>query len=140
MTAEPDLLPLPEGERASDMGWDAQVYGRDEMHAYARACVEANLAPLQAENERLRAEVEDRRRRHAETERDACQLASRLDASEKRAESALAEAFEWRDKFTAERDRAERLAEALRGVMHWDNGKSEWVEARDALAQEDRNG
>lgn len=103
--ADVELLPLPEhfahqSERV-----------QEHVHAYARACVEANLAPLQAENERLRAD-------HAA-----------LRAEYYRVVHALQD----------EQARADRLAEALRGVMHWDNGKSEWDEARAALAQEDRN-
>lgn len=54
-----------------------------------------------------------------------------------------ADADEWKRRGeayfqTAEQQgkRAERLAEALRGVMYWDNGKSEWDEARAALEQE----
>lgn len=149
MTAEPDLLPLPEVlallDKASPGPWRWSMNGNIVPDLYSDDCeiaavysehmddigVPANaeaiiaavnylrahgakLAELQREIEALRAEVADRSRRHAATGRDACQLASRLNASAKRAETVLAEAFEWRDKFAAEKARAERLAEALR--------------------------
>lgn len=71
--ADVELLPLPSEVRLA-------------IRAYARACVEANLAPLQAENERLRAEV-------AEWKRVAAAQAELHGEAEERAER-LAEALE----------------------------------------------
>lgn len=51
-----NLLPLPEGE-SSSFG-DYEVHTNETMTDYARACVEANTAPLQAEIERLQAGVD----------------------------------------------------------------------------------
>lgn len=59
--ADVELLPLPELPRQVE-GYNSDYWeaGQIEEYAadYARACVEANLAALQAENERLREEVE----------------------------------------------------------------------------------
>ncbi len=51
-----DLLPLPEGE-SSSFG-DYEVHDNEAMAAYALANIARAVAPLQAEIERLRAEVE----------------------------------------------------------------------------------
>ena len=56
MTAEIELLPLPEGE-ASSFG-NYEVHDNEAMVAYARANIARAVAPLQAEIERLKAEVE----------------------------------------------------------------------------------
>jgi|GEM_PF-4623771 len=80
MTTDVELLPLPSEIRLA-------------IRAYARACVEANLAPLQAEIEALRAEVE--------------RLRTDRDSWEQQASDRVAD---WH----AEHLRAERLAEAVR--------------------------
>lgn len=56
MTADIDLLPLPEGE-ASSFG-NYEVHDNEAMIEYARANVARNTALLRAEIEALRAEVE----------------------------------------------------------------------------------
>ena len=56
MTAEIELLPLPEGE-ASSFG-NYEVHDNEAMIEYARANVARNTALLRAEIEALRAEVE----------------------------------------------------------------------------------
>jgi hypothetical protein len=58
MTAETDLLPLPEGYAAWYYIGSTHVYSAGEMESYARANVAHAVAPLQAEIEALRAEVE----------------------------------------------------------------------------------
>lgn len=118
--ADVELLPLPEhfahqSERV-----------QEHVHAYASA----NLAPLQAENERLRAEVE--------------RLTGCLATA-----NANHEQFE--RQWYLERDRAERLAEALRGMLdvaaesfanrtYVPINCQQAANAYAALAQEDRNG
>jgi hypothetical protein len=61
MTTETDLLPLPELPRQVE-GYNSDYWeaGQIEEYAadYARANVEHHIAPLQAEIEALRAEVE----------------------------------------------------------------------------------
>lgn len=120
--ADVKLLPLPERseiDRHIPTGIRVYGYTADDMHAYARA----NLAPLQAENERLRAEVE--------------RLMGCLATA-----NANHEQFE--RQWYLERDRAERLAEALRNIRRAAlDGCSAMDCARDAydaLALEDRNG
>lgn len=124
--ADVELLPLPELPRQvegySGDYWEA---GQVEEYAtdYARACVEANLAPLQAENERLRAEVERLRTDGAS--------AVRWAPSSSHWSAVLRELFgpNARDGIDAtearlreERERAERLAEALRGKVEiWES-------------------
>ena len=105
--ADVELLPLPSEVRLA-------------IRAYARACVEANLAPLQAENERLRAEV-------AEWKRVAAAQAELHGEAESRAER-LAEAL---------RDARRALAFA---AQYLPECNEPYERANDALAQEDRNG
>ena len=57
MTTKADLLPLPEWTKRDDLGGLVPSEVRVEMQAYARANVAHATAPLQAENERLRAEL-----------------------------------------------------------------------------------
>lgn len=136
MTAMTDveLLPLPEWTKRDDLGGLVPSEVRVEMQAYTRA----NLAPLQAENERLRAELD---RAIAElagpepTDGSAYYWACRVNGARRKAEA-----------------RAERLAEALRGLLDVgdkftgdpNEDAATWVAANDAaraaLAQEDRNG
>jgi predicted O-linked N-acetylglucosamine transferase (SPINDLY family) len=94
-----------------------RLYTADQMRAYARA----NLAPLQAENERLRAEVAEWKRvaaaqaeLHGEAEERAEQLVKEVEALRAEVERSerYAEQSE-RERLWAEA-RAERLAEALR--------------------------
>lgn len=54
MTDKTDLLPMPKGEAVGMY----QAWSYDQMQAYARANSARAIAPLQAEIERLRAEVE----------------------------------------------------------------------------------
>lgn len=105
--ADVELLPLPE--------WHGDFMTESEFEeaatAYARACVEANLAPLQAENERLRAEVERLTfdmscLQQQYDERTAYMIVHRG--------SALACSDSVRAAYSDEHERAERLAEALR--------------------------
>ena len=46
MTSENEMLPLPKGSCASGMCWDAEVYTANQMHAYARANMEALRAEV----------------------------------------------------------------------------------------------
>ena len=62
MTAETDLLPLPEGYAAWAYIGSTRVYSADGMESYARANVSHAAAPLQAEVEALRAEVAEWKR------------------------------------------------------------------------------
>lgn len=55
MTAEPDLLPLP--EKWTAYAFMTQGVMMDMLHAYARACVAHATAAKDAEVEALRAEV-----------------------------------------------------------------------------------
>jgi hypothetical protein len=97
MTAETDLLPLPEpGEAMSK--W---AYHEEDMEAYARANVVAATAPLQAEIKALRAEVEQLQRQLRQAHKDyGCELRDPNGTI-------------W-EYAAMQRDRAERLAEALR--------------------------
>ena len=56
MTAEIELLPMPEGE-ASSFG-NYEVHDNEAMIEYARANIARAVAPSQAEIERLQAKVE----------------------------------------------------------------------------------
>lgn len=125
MTAETDLLPLPEEEcmGGNDVyGVEYPLYTSDHMQAYARA----NLAELQREVEGLRAEVE------------------RLK------ELVRSVGYETLTRAEAAEARAERLAEALRliskqGTHYGPDGTREswqhWAEiARATLEQETTNG
>ena len=112
--ADVELLPLPEHFAHQS------EHVQEHVHAYARA----NLAPLQAENARLRAEVE--------------RLMGCLTTA-----NANHEQFE--RQWYLERDRAERLAEALRDLLNdtqhkdHDCGDERWcpvIAARAALEQE----
>ena len=97
MTAEPDLLPLPEptilGVSAAHSGRAAYIMGHNNkaMMDYARANVAHAIAPLQAEIEALRADLE-----------------STMDGRN----------GEMRARLQAEA-RAERLAEALQRQRGW---------------------
>lgn len=138
------------GERGSLDAW-LEVNDEREVAAHVEAYARANIAPLQAENERLRAEVE--RLRRLVQERDAMlgrRLCSGTNADGKPRCLVLAE----------ERARADRLTEALRDaekslrtiadlaggteylmtigdVRGYANSRAN--AARAALAQEDRN-
>lgn len=147
--ADVELLPLPEWTKRDDLGGFVPSQVRAGMRDYARA----NLATLQAENARLRAEV-------TALQREVGQLHMR----EKRAEAyAVEKVSETLKAVMARRDaesRAERLAEALRDaekslrtiadlaggteylmtigdVRGYANSRAN--AARAALAQEDRN-
>ena len=92
MTAEPDLLPLPEWQ--GDFMTESEF--REEAHAYARANVAHATAARDAEVEALRAEVAEAR--------DGWHMANgTADLAMKHRDAAEA--------------RAERLAEALRIAM-----------------------
>lgn len=60
MTAEVDLLPLPDGYDKYDppLLYEGQMFNDRQMQDYARANVEHAIAPLRAEVEALRAGVE----------------------------------------------------------------------------------
>lgn len=60
MTTEIELLPLPEGydKYSPPRLYDGKIFHEGQMRAYARANIARAIAPLQAENEALRAEVE----------------------------------------------------------------------------------
>jgi hypothetical protein len=61
MTTEVELLPLPAENYVDDEGlWETRYgpYSSEQMKDYARANVARAVAPLQAEIEALRAEVE----------------------------------------------------------------------------------
>lgn len=86
-----ELLPLPEA-RACTAGTRRDCWVADEMEAYTRA----NMAPLIAEIERLRADVEAWKSAHG-AENDAC--------------------HHFQGKAREAETRAERLAEALRELV-----------------------
>lgn len=129
--ADVELLPLPELPRQVE-GYNSDYWeaGQIEEYAadYARACVEANLAPLQAEIERLRAEVAETRefrdkmanaigndqlRRFIEKHGEPVPLTIRMQAAEARAER-LAEALRELEE-RAQRDEA-LLRQALEAL------------------------
>lgn len=63
-------------------------------------------------------------------------LSSRMEYAGKWDSPQAQEVRALRDKADAAERRVEELEAALQGVMYWDNGKSEWAEARAALRQE----
>jgi len=88
--ADVELQPLPPLHIAPSVEPVDYPNVAQALMDYARACVEANLAPLQAENERLRAEV-------AEWRRVAAAQAELHGEAEARAER-LAEALRWAER------------------------------------------
>lgn len=113
MTADIELLPLPEHTEAGEFTFDAHVFEHMDMVSYARANVAHATASKDAEIERLREEVEKWRRpcqefldktewvQHTGTVRELGH--HRADILRERIQRAEA--------------RAERLAEALRGMI-----------------------
>lgn len=91
-----------------------------EEHEKIADALKATVAELRAEVERLNARIGANAELHSRNLLDM--------ARERNAESDRADA--------AER-RVGELEEALRGVMYWDNGKSEWAFARAALTGAD---
>ena len=132
--ADVDLLPLPEHF----------AHQSERVQEHVRAYARANLPPLQAEVERLRAEMEDYRTNGAAAVRFAPNSAHwsnelrRLFGDDARAGIEVLE--NWHRKEYA---RAERLAEALRAIHRAaHDGCSAMDCAREAyaaLAQGDRN-
>ena|SRR5690606_8521895 len=110
MTADVELLPLPERvevDKHLPTGVRIYAYDANTLKNYARANVAHAIAPLQAEIDALRTRLED-------TVRD----------STNKIEALRAEVAEWKRVATAQAElhdeaeaRAERLAEALRGVL-----------------------
>ena len=105
MTTETDLLPL--------VGtlWALPEHVQGVVQAYARACVAHATAPLQAENERLRAEVE----------RLTFEMGCLQQQYDERTAYMIVHRGAWlacsdavRSAYSEEHHRAERLAEALR--------------------------
>jgi hypothetical protein len=91
MTAETDLLPLPEPGMLH-VGEPREWFTADQMHAYARANVAHAIAPLQAEIETLLAELDIRDSIIATHAADTREYQKRISQAEARAEQ-LAEAL-----------------------------------------------
>ena len=162
MTAEPDLLPLPEmdiyalgsGVGLRDVRHTPVGFSQKKMSEYARANVEHAVAPLQAEIEALRAEVDEWKdvARCASEQQDSLFREAR--ALSDRADKLRAEverANGWNERVSVCRDhvadivdgpcvicaldaaeaRAERLAEALRHLRNHTSVNSHQIELID---------
>jgi hypothetical protein len=101
VTAETDLLPLPEAGMLH-VGEPREWFTADQMHAYARA----NVAPLQAEIETLLAE---------------------LDLRDSIIATHAADTREYQKRISQAEARADRLAEALREAKEKMLARVKWV-------------